>query len=119
MMKTKLKRMLSAVLCAATVVSSTVVALGADSTVNPSIKVVDTDGTKGYAAVSDDIGAVIAKNGGATVVMDVCVDSYSAPAEGMFSQIAAFTGGGTAEAKYNLLSYDFTAKAFKAGQTNE
>ena len=117
-MKNTIKRVLAMVLCIATVLTSTVFAAVAGATENPCIRISDTDGMTGYGAAGDDIGAIIAEKGGVTVVMDVFVESYTAPSEGMFSQIAAFTGGGTADAKYNLLSYDFTDKAFKAGQTN-
>ena len=112
-----MKRILAMLLCAATVMTSLVFVGGAASVTNNAIKVVETDGMTGYSSAMDDINEKISSEGGVTVIMDVLVESTEVPDEGMFSQIAAFTGGGNT-AKYNLLSYDFTAKQFKAGQSN-
>ena len=101
------------VLCLAMMFSTLAYVTGAAT--DNCIRISDTTGADGYSAAVDDINARIAEEGGVTVVMDVFVESYTNAPEGMFSQIAAFTGGGNA--KYNLLSYDFGGKAFKAGQS--
>ncbi len=113
-----MKRIISLVLSVIMVVSSTLFVVDAATEINPSIRISDTTGADGYAAAMDEINEKINSNGGVTVVMDVLVEEYRTPAEEMFSQIVAFTGGGDS-AKYNLLSYNFTENAFKAGQSME
>ena len=108
-----MKRLLSMVLCLAIVLSTFVFVSGAVS--DNCIRINDTNGATGYSAAANSISAKIKEEGGVTVVMNVLVESFTTAPEGMFSQIAAFTGAGAG--KYNLLSYDFGAKAFKAGQS--
>ncbi|MBR4881140.1 MAG: dockerin type I repeat-containing protein, partial [Clostridia bacterium] len=113
-----MKRIIAMALSVIMLVTSTLFVVEAASVVNPCIRVEDTTGMDGYSAAMDDINAMVQSKGGVTVVMDVLVEETTTPAENMFSQLVAFTGGGDT-AKYNLLSYDFGAEMFKAGQSME
>ncbi|MBE6707900.1 MAG: hypothetical protein E7578_01490, partial [Ruminococcaceae bacterium] len=113
-----MKRIISFVLSVIMLISSTVFVVDAEAETNTCIRIEDTAGVDGYAAALDEINERVQAEGGVTVVMDVLVEENFTPDEGMFSQIVAFTGGGSG-VKYNLLSYDFGANMFKAGQSAE
>ena len=113
-----MKRIISLVLSVIMVVTSTLFVVEAASEINPCIRIEDTTGMDGYAAAMDTVNTKVQSEGGVTVVMDVLVEEVYTPDEDMFSQIVAFTGGGDT-AKYDLLSYDFGAEMFKAGQSME
>ncbi len=112
----KAKRIISMILCVSMLMSMIVLMAGAVSITNTCIRVIDTDGMTGYSATQDSLNAKIASEGGVTFVADVCVDSTGTAPEGQSPKLVAFTGGG-GETKYNLLSYDFAAKQFGAGQS--
>lgn len=107
-----MKRFLCAMLSAVIVFAASAYSSAAS---DKCIRLSDTTGAMGYSAASDELNERIAAEDGATLILDVLVESLNTPTNGRHSRIPACSH----VLPLNNIAYDFNEGAFTAVQSNE
>ncbi len=105
-----MKKIISVILTLAVLMGT--LAVGSVAASDTCIKLSDTSGSTGYSAGTGAVNTYAVKNGGATLIFDVKLESVATPPSGMTSRLFAFSGA----SDYNYAGFDFTNGAFKAGE---